>query len=99
MTSVCASGYESDGNGDCLLAAPKAEGPPPVSVEQAQASAAPKTSVCTCSDECEIISEFLADQAFDKAHGLPSTDLDPQEDIQLQSTIKAKLAVKGMKWR
>jgi hypothetical protein len=43
-----------------------------------------------------MISEFLADQAFDKAHGLPSTDLDPEE-IQLQSTIKAKLAVKAKK--
>lgn len=51
---------------------------------------------CTCPDECEIISEFLADQAFDKAHNLPSTDLDPQ-DIQLKSTIKAKLAVKNKK--
>jgi len=36
VTTVCASGFESDGNGDCVEIVPSVEGPAPLSVEQAQ---------------------------------------------------------------
>ena len=81
--AVCDDGYKSDGNGDCVLIAPHTEGPEPVSTEQQQSKNIVNVNTCTCPDECEIISEYIADVAFDKSHGLPTPNLSVLSDTNL----------------